>query len=107
MKIEIEIPDWAMDGYLTLIHNKMETVAYKEPGKSPWMVKASRCNKCGECCLDLGIGHSLADDEGKCKYLVKQKSEYLCNAGTVRQMGCLGDPTKEMYSDCTVEYRKN
>ena len=103
MKIELEIPDWASGGFLRIIHNNMETVAFKDHGAdSPWMVKSSRCNNCGECCLDV---HGLmpSDDEGRCIYLVKEGGKYRCNAGGSKNAGCFGDPDID---GCTVIYRK-
>lgn len=90
-----------MDGYLRLIHNNMETVAYREAGKE-WMVKSSRCNNCGECCLDVR-GLMPSDDEGKCIYLVKESGKWKCNAGGKKNVGCFGDPNIEC---CTVEYKE-
>ena len=105
----IQIPEWAQDGHLRVLWNNTETVAYKLNGKdSPIMIKpeSGRCNMCGECCLDIGVGNSMADDEGKCIYLVFEMGKYRCNAGGKKLVSCLGDPSKETYLDCSIVYEE-
>jgi len=100
----IKIPKWAETGHLRVILNGIETVAYKEFGDSPIMTKVTRCTKCGECCMDLGIGHELADDEGKCKYLVHEEDIWYCNAGGRRPANCLPCPVGEY--GCPITYKE-
>lgn len=104
MEIVIKIPEWAADGQLRVLLNGIELVAYKEPGDSPVMVKTVRCTKCGECCMDLGVGHEKADDEGKCKHLVHEDGKWICNAGALRWYGCVADPVGQY--DCPIEYKE-
>jgi len=106
--IILELPDWAMAGQLRLVLNDMELVAYKEPGlDSPWFIKTGRCNNCGECCLFVGETTLVpTDEEFKCAYLTKNGDKWLCNAGAFRPAACLGDPSKDLYPDCSVEYKQ-
>jgi len=98
----INIPDWAKDGYIKVILNDMELVAYKEPGNSPIMIKTVRCNNCGECCLDMA-GSDLADEEGKCKYLQFDNHNWKCNAGGRRRTSCLAEPVGY---NCSCAYKE-
>lgn len=106
MKITLDIPDWAMEGDLRLIRNNLETIAHKENGAdSPWQIKEVRCNNCGECCLDVGQEFMYGDDEGKCKFLIKESDGWKCNAGGMRLIGCLGDPDTNEYDECSIKYK--
>lgn len=106
--MKIEIPEWAEEGYIDVIMNGVERIAFKNHGKdSPIMIKVERCNQCGECCLDIGKGGPFgSDDEGKCTKLVRNAGKWECTAGQNRAVRCLRDPNKNSYPECSVEYRE-
>ena len=66
MKIELELPDWAVGENKTiLLLSNQELVAVKKTGEK-WKVKKTRCIQCGECCMDVGnLTPYGADDEMK------------------------------------------
>ncbi len=104
MKIELEIPDWIGKRTLMLLAGK-ELVAYRTAGR-PWRIKKTRCNQCGECCMDYPKVPFGCDDEGKCNKLEKEDGKWLCRAGADTPKRCLGDPTKNDRKDlgCSIEY---
>lgn len=106
MKINIEIPDWAMDGFITVIVNAKELVAYKDHGKDqPWHVKQTRCNGCGYCCLTVGNGGPFgANDEGACPKLVKNGDRWECGAGHLFPQQCVRSPNKRNAPECVITY---
>ncbi len=107
MKIELEIPDWAMDGFIKVISNT-ELVAIKEPGRNmPWKIKDTRCNYCGECCLTVdNAGPFEADDEGKCSKLIKEDGKWLCTAGPNLPLCCFLPPPKRNAPNCVITWKE-
>jgi len=74
MKLAIDIPDWAIGGNIFII-GKRELLAYTfstDKGYTPLKIKTERCNKCGECCENLGSPFSRKMFEG----LLKRLQEY-------------------------------
>ena len=105
MKIEIEIPDWAVNQKQTLLLlSNQELVATREYKKN-WQIKKTRCVQCGECCMDVGnLTPFGGDDELKCNALVKEGDKWVCTAGADKPFRCLQDPLKSNNPDCSIEY---
>ena len=108
MKIEIELPDWAVKQakYQTImVLLGQELLAFQEPGKE-MRVKQLRCVMCGECCLDTPDGHTPfgSDDEDKCNALQKKGEKWICTAGPRKPFRCLPDPNQISYPGCSIRY---
>ena len=105
MKIELEIPDWA-DSTRVLIIAGTECVAQKLPHENFWMVKTTRCNRCGECCLDGPPTPYGLDDESKCLKLKLIDGQWTCMAGMGKSLRCVLDPNLVGYQPCCIEHKK-
>jgi len=102
----IDLPDWINPNDTILIFAGQELVAVKEP-KGELKIKTVRCNKCGECCMDVSNEETPfgADDEGKCKALKKEGNEWLCTAGLFRPFMCMPDPNNVDEASCCIRYK--
>ena len=105
MIIKLEIPDSMADQRLTLIAGSRELVAKKNPVEDWWLVKKTRCNFCGECCMAIGDNWAFPpDDEGKCTKLVKDGDKWKCSAKYNTPVRCIPDPLKENAPGCCITY---
>jgi len=104
MKIELEIPDWATEGRLMILSGT-ECVATKESKEDHWLVKETRCNLCGECCLDSPNTPYGLDDEGRCVKLVFDREKWWCMAKAHRPYNCLADPIDKNL-ECCITHKK-
>lgn len=96
-----EIPSWALERRLLLLAG-VELVAAKEPW-GHWEVKATRCQRCGQCCMTYPDSPWGVDEEGKCLMLEKQPDgTWDCKAGTQKPYLCLGDPLKKNTPECSI-----
>lgn len=104
--MKIEIPDWVNPNDTILVFAGQELIAIKEP-KSNLKIKTVRCNKCGECCMDVpnNVTPFGSDDEGKCKALKKTEDGWICMAGLQRPFLCMPDPNNVDESTCCIRYR--
>ena len=106
MQLIIDIPDWVSpDETLTLLAGQ-ELIAVKYP-RGPLQVKTTRCDRCGECCLDIPEGHLPfgTNGEGKCNKLTKEGSKWLCSAGWQKPFACLADPPNIDELQCCIRYK--
>lgn len=89
MNIKLKLPKWATEhGQTIYVFAGRELLAYKEPKKQSkfkplvyksLMLKKTRCNKCGKCCMNVTDKWPLGVDEnGDCTYLGYVNGEYLC-----------------------------
>ena len=107
MKITLEIPDSLVDQRLLLIAGNRELIAKKAPDESFWLVKTTRCNMCGECCMDIGKNWAFPpDEEGKCPKLEKDEDKWKCKAGHNTPVRCIPDPLKVNAPNCCITYEK-
>jgi hypothetical protein len=108
MKVEFELPDWVSKHQPLMLLAGQELVAFKWPGQD-WKIKIVRCNKCGECCLDIPNEHTPfgSDSEGKCNALqrVDNKNEWVCTAAHQKPWCCLGDPLNIEELGCSIRYK--
>jgi len=107
MKIEIEIPDWATKHRILIISGS-ECVAQKLPHQNFWMVKETRCNQCGECCLDYPSTPFGVDDEGKCLKLKLEDGKCIClMEGSDKPIRCIIDPNlRQGYEYCSMTHKR-
>jgi len=104
------LPDYAKNQEILILVG-MELLARHLPGNK-LQIKITRCNFCGECCLDYpNAPKEWIDDEGKCIKLVKDKIypdiEVLkCCATYHKPYSCLHDPNKLNTPDCCIEYKE-
>jgi hypothetical protein len=93
MRIEIDIPDWAVQEQRNLfIFAGMELVAYRNHGEEHWKVKIARCNHCGRCCVRV-----------KCQHLVSDGPKQICALGSSRSFSC-SSGVIEGRDGCTEAY---
>jgi len=97
------LPDWARGRKIMLLADQ-ELVARRDP-EGPLMVKVSRCDQSGECCLDIPQGHLDfgTNGEGRCNKLADDGS---CTAGHQKPFGCLDDPPQSELDElnCPIRY---
>ena len=105
MKIEVEIPDWAEERRILILAGT-ELVAMKRGHEDHWLIKETRCNRCGECCLDRPPTPYGLDDEGKCLKLEQIGGEWACTAGMGIGLRCVLDPNLVGYEACCITHRK-
>jgi hypothetical protein len=104
MKLIIDLPDWAK-GRNMRIFAGIEEVAHKYVDK-PWMIKTTRCDMCGKCCMDVTDQWKYGKDEktGWCKRLIHYANEYRCGSIGGRPFYCsAGDSADEDY--CCIEWK--
>jgi len=107
MRIILEIPDSFADQRLTFLAGSKELIATKVPWEDFWLVKTTRCNYCGECCMDIGENWLWPpDDEGKCIKLVKNGDKWECSAGHDTPVRCIPDPLKTNSPTCCITYEE-
>ena len=80
------------------------------PGTGDFIsIDISKCNNCGNCCLDISDGHTPfgSDEEGKCNALHKEGDKWLCKAGWQKPFCCLADPTENdaIELGCSIKYK--
>ena len=103
MKIKIDVPDWANDGRTIRILAGIEEVA-KRLKDGTWMIKVSRCVRCGKCCMNVPKEWPRGEKDGNCKHLQFYANEYLCDLGSHRPFSCCtGDGWEE---ECSMEWEK-
>ena len=111
MRLVIEIPP-EMDERRFYGLFGIEGWVIREPYADFALVKTSRCNWCGECCMGK---YNLVPDylpkkaSGDCAYLEKQGEKYACKLGVLRPRGCCtADPVLLGRKDipCSIEYKK-
>jgi len=108
MKFEIELPDWVGENKVLRLLAGRELVAFKNPG-NPIKIKITRCNQCGECCLDIHEGYLPfgTNGEGRCNMLKEIDNKLICTADHLKPDCCLHDPEEEnmeMYG-CSIRYK--
>lgn len=69
--MKIKLPNWVNPKKTMMLISGKELIAFKISGQ-PWKVKKTRCNQCGECCMDFPKVPFGCDDEGKCNKLEKE-----------------------------------
>ncbi len=102
MKINIDLPNWVEERHIRIFAG-IEEVAKKYKGK-PWQIKTTRCNMCGECCMNVPKNWRFGKDKktGWCKKLVYYANEYRC--GIDRPFTCCaGDHADEDY--CSIKWK--
>ena len=108
MKIEIEIPDWALEHHLYLLSGT-ELVAIKYLEENEWKIKTSRCRQCGGCCLvhPKNNPHFPLNEDGSCSKLIEDGHKRLCSLGMDKPLVCIVsrncEKEYEQYG-CTVTY---
>ena len=104
MKIILEIPDSFADQHLVILAGARECVATKSPFDNFWKVKDVRCNRCGECCLDVENTISTpTDDEGRCTHL-DQNGECDRKPQELTMYCVAGDISKENCPSCCITH---
>jgi hypothetical protein len=107
MKIELEIPEWAIGKPIYVFANQ-ELLAYslyiieKLPERkeyyTPLKVKTSRCNGCGDCCKD---GSPFGSERGEpCDHL----TEHGCGFGPNIPFSCARSDCSKHYPNCTERF---
>lgn len=110
MKIELEIPDWAIDDRTLYLMSGIELVAFKPPFKN-WVMKTGRCSQCGVCCTKLNKATntfvSINALEGRCLFLRQtEDGRQLCGFGVGRPFGCcIGRDSKTVNPNCTEIFK--
>lgn len=89
MRIEIDIPDSAGDQCIRVLSG-VETMAFK-PVDKPWMIKKTRCARCGFCCQG-------------CEYLDFQDGIAVCGRGLSRPFNCIVEISG--FKNCKTEYEE-
>ena len=93
-------------GYMRILNNG-ELIAFKKPEWDYWLVKATRCNNCGECCMGFPPTPFGCDDEGNCKMLIPRRGGgWKCKRFVDRPMRCVDDPVNRGELGCSITYRK-
>lgn len=110
MKIEIEIPNWAAEQFISVMAGG-ELVAYKKPNDTVLYVKTDRCDSCGKCCMSLSKQFFLPTTDGVCDYLGHSGDKYLCTVYGKRPGACeRSDPVlfhgEKSHGVCSIRYKK-
>ncbi len=107
MKITIDIPEWAQKRHIYIMAG-IEMLAYKLYGEDVVHIKTARCSRCGECCMNLGLGsEEPIGPDGNCIHLDKVGGQYVCGLHIRRPFGCsVGMQKKGSHPSCTVEYKE-
>ena len=109
MKIELEVPDWAIEDRTLYIMSGIELLAYKSPNTN-WVMKDGRCSQCGICCTKLNKATntfvSINAFNGKCLFLTQtEDGRQMCGFGIGRPFGCcIGRDSKEVNEKCTESF---
>ena len=102
--LKLEIPDWAEETRIYVFAG-IELLATQEPFDGKLMVKVTRCNMCGKCCMDVSptwfMGRS---EDGNCKELIRQGEQYLCHLGIKRPFSCSKAEPNKNY--CCIEFEE-
>jgi hypothetical protein len=109
MKIVLDLPDWAFEKEMVIL-SWTELVAHKRPGEN-WFVKTGRCNKCGECCKNIGPGNPMYNGTSICPKLgvgfVAEKN--ICTLDVDRPFSCLmnwHDDPELKPKGCTEDFKE-
>jgi hypothetical protein len=102
------LPKWGQDQRLTILLG-MEVLASYNPVEGILRIKKTRCNFCGECCMDFAPNSKAipfgADDEGKCNKLIKDRDgTWKCEAKYDKPYRCLHDPSIADGYDCSISH---
>ena len=107
MRIIIDLPDWVEDQEIKILAG-MEMVAKKMPWDDFWVIKETRCNYCGDCCMDVPTGEGKwlypVTKEGICSKLYEEDGKMLCGAKFDKPYRCLDDPLKANSPNCCITY---
>jgi len=100
MKIEFDVPDWAIGKHIYIFANE-ELIGYsnfiieKKPKRKEYYttlkIKTQRCNGCSECCES---GSPFDDSEGTCPH----HTDKGCSLGTNIPFSCAR-------SDCSITFK--
>jgi len=101
MRIEFDVPEWAIGKHIYLFANE-ELIGYskfiieKKPQRrqyyTPFKIKSQRCDGCGDCCKS---GSPFSDKEGICPFYTDKG----CKLGTKIPFSCAR-------SDCSITFKK-
>lgn len=96
-------PDWVGNQEILVLAG-MEVLVDYVPG-DPIKIKTTRCNFCGDCCLDFPPTPFENDEEGRCVKLERTpQGEWKCTAGFDKPYKCLLDVSKANSPDCVIEH---
>lgn len=96
VSITVEIPDWAEKRAIYVMAG-VELLAYQYPG-GPLLVKAGRCNECGDCCTIRGE---------PCEHLIPNGSERMvCGKGPGRPFSCCIGRGADRVAHCTERFEE-
>lgn len=87
MKIVLDLPEW-VGGRHIYVFAGIELAAYK-PVNGEWLVKESRCSRCGVCCEE-------------CEHLIPDGPLLVCSLGIKRPFTCC--MTGGATEGCTERY---
>jgi len=102
MRIELELPDWVVEGPLYVLAG-IELAAYRGINKE-WKIKTERCHSCGTCCKSFNSAKPSNSfpptTKGVCNYLKDNK----CSFGFHRPFSCCISIGTSMYGECAEKY---
>jgi hypothetical protein len=107
MKIELDLPDWVDERHIRILAG-IELAAQKLSFNNFWQVKETRCNQCGECCMNWKkTKHYYPVINGRCVHLKKVgDGKYDCSIALYRSFNCCKDPTTHIENGtCCITYR--
>lgn len=105
-EIELELPEWCKEKHIRIFAG-IELVAFKKAHEDKFSIKVSRCNFCGECCMNVRVDHMFGRDKetGNCRWLRKNGDTYECGLGIGRPFSCCASVPNQL-PECTEKFKK-
>ena len=108
------LPPWVGNSGLNFyIFAGVEVLAIYIASEDKWYVKATPCNRCGDCCADMGITHPnfIYPTVGDACIHMKSLGNFMdCAIGSDRSLACAIKPEPHNisnYSNCSITYFEN